>query len=116
MSTIPTSAEPRNFERPRDETSDEAAVRLKCDAPRVTQADLQANIVHEEIVKHVTHSGTVLRWCILTTKSGFAVTGDPSASVSVENDREELGIKYARERAIAKLWVLMAYSLKEKLA
>jgi len=98
------------------ETPDQAAVRLKCDAPRVSQADLEANIVHQEFVKHVTHSGQVLRWCVLTTKSGFAVTGDPSASVSPENDRAELGEKYARENAVKKLWPLMAYSLKERLA
>jgi hypothetical protein len=98
------------------ETADQAAVRLKCDAPRVSEADLAANIVHEEIVKHVTHSGQVLRWCILTTRSGFAVTGDPSASMSKDNDRVELGEKYARENAIKKLWPLMAYALKEKLS
>lgn len=99
-----------------NETPDEAAIRLKCDAPRVSQADMEANIVHEEILKHVTHSGQVLRWCILTTKSGFAVTGDPSAAASKENDRAELGEKYARENAVRKLWSLMAYALKEKQA
>lgn len=99
-----------------NETPDQAAIRLGCNAPRVSEADLEANIVHEEILKHITHSGQVLRWCILTTKCGFAVTGDPSASVSVENDRAELGEKYARGNAVRKLWVLMAYALKEKLA
>lgn len=98
------------------ETPDQAAIRLGCNAPRVSEADLQANIVHEEILKHVTHSGQVLRWCILTTKSGFAVVGEPSASVSSENDRAELGEKYARQSATKKLWPLMAYALKEKLA
>jgi hypothetical protein len=98
------------------ETPDQAAVRLECNAPRVSQADLEANIVHEEILKHVTHTGQVLRWCILTTKCGFAVAGEPSASVSKENDRAELGEKYARENAIKKLWPLMAYALKEKLS
>lgn len=99
-----------------DETPDQAAIRLGCNAPRVSEEDLAANIVHEEILKHITHSGQVLRWCILTTKNGFAVTGDPSASASKENDRAELGEKYARENAIKKLWPLMAYALKEKLA
>jgi hypothetical protein len=99
-----------------EETSDQDAVRLGCNAPRVTAADLEANIVHEEYVVKVTHSGQVLRWCILTTKSGFAVSGDPSAAVSKENDRAELGEKYARENAIRKLWVLMAFALKEQLS
>lgn len=99
-----------------EETPDQAAVRLGCNAPRVSAADLEANIVHEEYVVKVTHSGQVLRWCILTTKSGFAVSGDPSAAVSKENDRAELGEKYARENAIKKLWVLMAFALKEQLS
>lgn len=97
------------------ETPDEASVRLKCVAPRVSQADLEANIVHEEFVTHVCAGGQVLRWCILTTKSGFSCAGKPSAAVSKENDRAELGEKYARENAIRELWPLMAYALKEKL-
>ena len=98
-----------------NESPDEAAIRLKCNAPRVSLADLEANIVHTEFVKHVTHSGQVLRWCVLTTRSGFAVTGEPSASVSKENDRQELGERYARENAVRALWPLMAYALREKL-
>lgn len=85
-------------------------------APRVTPEDLKANIAHVEYVRHVSHGGKVLRWAVITTKSGFAVTGDPSVSVSPENDRPLIGEKVAYDNAVHKLWVLMGYALSENLA
>ena len=84
-------------------------------APRVTLVDLKANIVHAEIVKHVSHSGQVLRWAVLTTRSGFAVTGRPSASVCPENDDAEIGEKVAIDNATQELWPLMGYALCDQL-
>ena len=85
-------------------------------ATRITPADLDANIVDTEIVKHVSKSGQVLRWAVLTTRSGYAVTGRPSVSVSPENDNAELGEQIARDNARNELWPLMGYALKERLA
>lgn len=85
-------------------------------APRVTLADLQANIVHKRIVVCVSPSGQVLRWAVLTTRNGFAVTGRPSVSVSPENDNAEIGEKVAIDNAMQELWPLMGYALKERLA
>lgn len=85
-------------------------------AARVTPADIEANIVHVEYVKHISHSGQVLRWAVLTTKNGFAVTGRPSASVSPENDIPEVGEKTAYDNAKNELWPLMGYELKTKLS
>ena len=85
-------------------------------APRVTLDDLNANIVSVEIVKHIAPSGQVLRWAVLTTRNGYAVTGRPSVSVSPENDRAELGEQIARDNARNELWALMGYALKEQLA
>lgn len=84
-------------------------------APRVTQAELEANIVDTEIVRHVSKSGQVLRWAIITTRNGFAVTGRPSAAVSSENDNVEIGEKVAVDNARAELWPMMGYALKEQL-
>lgn len=84
-------------------------------APRVSLADVTANIVHTEIVKVVTHGGGILRWAILTTRNGYAVTGRPSASVSPENDNAEIGEKVAIDNARAELWPLMGYALKDRL-
>lgn len=84
-------------------------------APHVTTNDLKANIAHTEIVKHVSVTGQVLRWAILTTKNGFAVTGKPSCAVSSENDNADIGEKIAIENAEDELWALMGYALKQKL-
>ncbi len=83
--------------------------------PRVTPEDLDKNIASVEFVKHVTNTGKVLRWCILNTVNGFAVTGEPSVSVSVENDRQSVGEEVAYDNARSKLWPLMGYLLTEKL-
>lgn len=85
-------------------------------APRVTLDALNANIVSVEIVKHLAPSGQVLRWAVLTTRSGYAVTGRPSVSVSPENDNAELGEKIAVDNARNELWPLMGYALKDSLA
>jgi Phage protein (N4 Gp49/phage Sf6 gene 66) family len=85
-------------------------------APRVTPQDLNDNITDVEIVKHVSRGGQVLRWAVLTTKSGYAVVGNPSVAVSPENDDEEVGKKVAFENSKNALWPLMGYALKEKLA
>lgn len=84
-------------------------------APRVTPADLQANIVDTEILKHVSRSGKVMRWAILTTSNGFAVVGKPSVAVSVENDDEEIGQKVAIENSTEEMWPLMGYELAQRL-
>lgn len=99
-----------------DNQIEEAVVAKGLTAPRVTLVDLQANIVHTEIVEHVSASGQVLRWAVLTTRNGFAVTGRPSASASSENDNEEIGKKVAIDNAMQELWPLMGYALKERLA
>lgn len=85
-------------------------------APRVTLADLDSNIVHTEIVKHVSKSGQILRWAVLTVQNGHAVHGEPSCSVSPKNDNAEIGEKIAVENARRALWPLMGYALRSKLA
>lgn len=84
-------------------------------APRVTPADLDANIAHTEIVKHISPSGQVLRWAVLTTQNGFSLAGRPSCSASSENDNQELGEKIAISNAKSDLWPLMGYELRSKL-
>jgi len=85
-------------------------------APRVTPADIEANIADVEIVKHVTKSGQVLRWAVLTTSNGYAVAGKPSCAASSENDNAEIGEKIAISNSKDDLWPLMGYALKERLA
>lgn len=101
-------------------TPEESAIEQKIqaaglNAPRITPADIDAEIAHTEIVKHVSPSGQVLRWAVLTTRNGFAVTGRPSASVSSKNDNAELGELVAINNARAELWPLMGYALRDRL-
>lgn len=101
-------------------------------APRVTPADIEASIASEHyaiasdmfgVGEHVAHPGgepypsalKVLTFCILVLRNGFTVTGE-SACASPENFDAELGRKIARAAAVNKLWPLLGYALKDRLA
>ena len=84
-------------------------------APRVTPSDLDAAIDSVDVVKHITPSGSVLRWAVLNLKNGFSVTGKPSAAVSAANDNEEIGRQVAIDNARSELWAFLGYQLKERL-
>lgn len=92
-------------------------------APRVTPADIEANITGEyfftadEATKDCPQfdSLRLLTFCVLVLKNGFIVTGE-SACASPENFDKEIGRKIARQNAVQKIWPLMGYSLKEKLS
>lgn len=99
-----------------DDSAIEQEIKAKgLTAPRVTPDDLNANITDVEIVKHISRGGQVLRWAVITTKSGYAVVGNPSVAVSPQNDDEEIGKKVAFENSKNQLWPLMGYALKESL-
>jgi hypothetical protein len=102
-------------------------------APRVTPADIEANIADEyyftaeealdtQFGPGSFNRGRVVNWqalslltfCVLVLKNGFTVTGE-SACASPENFDAEIGKKVARQQAVNKLWPLMGYALKEKL-
>lgn len=99
-------------------------------APSVTIADIDENIIAEfyftgaDGVRGTGHlfqtdktsaALSKLTFCVLVLRNGFTVTGE-SACLSPENFDAEKGKQYAREHAIEKLWPLMGYALKEKLA
>lgn len=57
----------------------------------------------------------VLTFCVLTLRNGFTVTGE-SACASPENFDAELGRKIARQNAVAKIWPLLGFRLRDKLS
>jgi hypothetical protein len=57
----------------------------------------------------------LLTICVLVMKNGFTVTGE-SACASPRNFDAGLGRKIARQNAIAKIWPLEGYLLKQRLA
>ena len=78
---------------------------------KITMQDIEDTIIDTEIVKHITKSGKILRWAVLTTNSGFAVTGRPSATINSKNDNVEIGEKVAIDNAKSEMWALMGYNL-----
>ncbi len=92
-------------------------------APRITPADVEANIVGELYINAAEAAKIngffpgcndplhLLTFCVLTLRNGFTVTGE-SACVSRENFDAEIGHRIARENAVQKIWPLMGYKLK----
>lgn len=101
-------------------TSDSGIERLiqakNLNAPRVKPGDIDAAIASTEIVKHITSSGKVLRWAVLTAANGYAVVGRPSVSVSAENDDHEVGVAVAIANSKNEFWPLLGYELSTKLS
>ena len=82
---------------------------------RVTPSDLDAAIDSADVVKHITPSGSVLRWAVLNLKNGFSVTGKPSAVVSDTNDNGEIGRQVAIDNARDELLAFLGFRLKEQM-
>lgn len=91
-------------------------------APRITPDAIEANIAGEHYFTAGEATGKIedvalslLTFCVLVLKNGYTVTGE-SACASPENFDAELGRKIARRNAVAKVWPLMGYELRTKLA
>ena len=101
-------------------------------AARVTPADIEASIgscyfftaengvMGEEVAEgrpravYETSLG-LMTFCVLVLRNGFTVTGE-SACASPENFDAEIGRRIARENAVQKIWPLLGYELRTKLA
>lgn len=107
-------------------------------APRVTPVDVENEIASEhyftalqgarmEGLDYMDKLGQVpqpdplepvlgqLTFCVLRLRNGFTVTGE-SACASPENFDELLGRKIARQNAVAKIWPLLGFRLRDKLS
>ena len=104
-------------------------------APRVTPADIEANIASEfyftaadgvrgELLSSLPELGvnfggdnplSLLTFCVLVLRNGFTVTGE-SACASPENFDADMGRRMARQKAIDQLWLMLGYELRTKLA
>lgn len=98
--------------------------------PRVTIEDIEENIrgayyftaedgvvgnVYEDMAPEDEVPLSLLTFCVLVLRNGFTVTGK-SACASPENFDAGIGRNMARENAINKIWPLMGYELRSKLA
>ena len=100
-------------------------------APRVTPADIEANIASEHYftaadgAKISEHGNTrdygtlpaplgLLTFCVLVLRNGHTVTGEAYCQDPSKND-PAVGRASAREVAIEKLWPMVVYAAREKL-
>jgi len=107
-------------------------------APRITPADIEANIASEHyftaadgrrgaldndsyVGREAPAEGNadlipleLMTFCILVMRNGFTVTGE-SACASPENFDAEIGRKVSRANAVQKIWPLLGYELRTKL-
>ena len=104
-------------------------------APRVTTADVEAEIAFEHyftaaqgmrmrmafeegsLPAHDLKYGPLelLTFCVLVLKNGFTVTGE-SACASPENFDADIGRKIARTNAVNKIWPLLGFRLRDQFA
>ena len=75
------------------------------------QAVEQQTAPHEQIPTSL----HLLTFCVLTLRNGFTVTGE-SACASPENFDVQIGRAIARENAVQKIWPLLGYELRTRLA
>ncbi len=94
-------------------------------APRVTPADIEAEIASEHyftaldgvltgapIDTAAADALSLLTFCVLVLKNGFTVSGE-SACASRANFDAEIGRKIARRSAANKIWPLLGFSLRD---
>ena len=115
----------------------EAEIQAKAStAPRVTPADIEAEIASEHYFTAADGYRSapcfdpngqptdclpppapleLLTFCVLVLRNGFTVTGE-SACASPENFNAEIGRRIARENAVNKVWPLLGFRLRDKLA
>jgi len=99
-------------------------------APRVTPADIEAEIASEFYFtatqalvgetrgpewQATPRELDLLTFCVIVLRNGFTVTGE-SACASPENFDAEIGRKIARQNAVGKVWPLLGFRLRDRLA
>ena len=102
-----------------DQTIEQEIQAKDLTAPRITPADIEANISSEHYFTAADgirgandlecESGdplTLLTFCVIELRNGFTVTGE-SACASPENFDADIDRKIARQNAVAKIWPLL---------
>lgn len=101
-------------------------------APRITPADVEANITSEFYFTAAdgvegasghrpssVRAGTalsLLTFCVLVLRNGTKIVGINYGAISIENHSAEKGREEARKNAVEQIWPLLGYELRTKLA
>ena len=106
----------------------ESQLAAQAKAPRITPADIAANISSEHYFTAADgirgandlecESGdplTLLTFCVIELRNGFTVTGE-SACASTENFNADIARRIARQNAVQKIWPLLGFQLRSRLA
>ena len=113
-----------------DETIEQEIQAKGLTAPRVTPADIEAEIASEHYftaldgVEGATGSWNggdsyalgLITICVLITRNGTKLVGVNEGPVSIQNFDADMGRRMAREKAIDQLWPMLGYELRTKLA
>lgn len=116
-----------NIESPRsdDDAIEQEIIAKGKTAPRVTPADIEANIasIHyhspaaagqQAWTGQESAALDTLTFCVIVLRNGFTVVGKSSCA-SPENFDADIGRKVAHADAVQQIWPLMGYQLKEQL-
>jgi hypothetical protein len=99
-----------------DETKIEAMIRAAGKtAPRITPQDLDDALDPMVEPQYYQFPGTTVTVCALTCRNGYVVVGQ-SSSISLENFDGNIGREVAFKDARSKLWPLLGFLLKDRLA
>jgi hypothetical protein len=104
-------------------------------APRITPADIEANIASEvyftapegrhghshlnhgfEYVGELDPSLKMLTFCVIVLRNGTKIVGINYGAIDPNQHSAEIGRSEARKHAIEQIWPLMGYELRSKLA
>ena len=80
----------------------------------LTAHQARGMLAHVSAAEAQTSSLGLLTFCVLVLRNGFTVTGE-SACASPENFNAEIGRRIARENAVAKIWPLLGFALRQRL-
>ena len=113
-----------------DETIEQEIQAKGLTAPRVTPADIEANIVSEHyftaeqgVLGESVMGTRPASWtnldqvtiCVLILANGTKIVGVNEGPVSRENFKADIGRQYARQKAVAQILPLMGYALRDAL-
>lgn len=127
MLGLPSTMQKEVFEL----TITEAELAKHATAPRVTAADIEANIKHcffttgyAAAISGVSEDASpsvempeelrLLTVCLMVLQNGYTLIGH-SACASKANFNEEIGQRLAREDCIRQMWAPMGYHLRQNL-